>query len=144
MPTIGEAVEGLTKLSGKLNALADKLLEEAFARLRRGEISKDDYLEINEKVMKIYAQVTRVNDRMLEKLGEQIEAPLDDLARVTKDLKKARKDLNRAQDIVAICTKALSTAAAVAAAIVAPNPLAIAAAISGAAALVNDIVAAVE
>ncbi len=141
MATIGETIEQLQKLSNKLNALGDKMLEEAFARLKKGEIERAEFFEINDNVQKIYDQSAPINDEILSNLGRQIDAPLEELRQVTEELKQSRKKLDKAENITEICTKAVAAAALVVSSIAAPNPGSIIAAISAVSGIVVDIAA---
>jgi hypothetical protein len=80
-----------------------------------------------------------INNAKLDELQREIEVDVSEITRVTSELKKARKKIQKAEGIVSIAISGVALAGLIAASVAAANPGTIGAAITAAVGLGKEI-----
>ncbi|HAJ28338.1 MAG TPA: hypothetical protein DCG53_14045 [Syntrophus sp. (in: bacteria)] len=128
-------------LAEQYSQMGDKLSINADKQLTAGEITDDKYHELCSQVDKIFKQATVIHKEVAKLTAGSIEADLDGIENVTKDMEEAVERINRIKNIVNITMETITAVGTVVLACSTPNPATILAAVAATQKLANDIIA---
>ena len=127
-------------LASQYRQMGDSLSINAFTQLTAREITKEKYLEIYSNVEEIFKQANAISRAVAGLTEGLIEADLEGIENVTKELENAADRIKRIKDIVNISIDTIGAIGTVVLACTTPNPATIVAAVESTKTLADDII----
>ena len=135
-----ELGEKMIALASQYRQMGDNLSINAYKQLIAGEITKAKYLELHSQVEEIFKQAAVIHQEVAKLTAGSIEADLEGIENVTKEMEEAAERIKRIKDIINISIETITAIGTVVLACTTSNPASILAAMKSTTDLANNII----